>query len=223
MPNISKIADPRSWARWRNCGAVPKPNTILRYRVRDLMRNSYVTRGGTIDPWGTIRILVVGVPEGKRVQDPCDILQPGLAIWSNELVGLSPDHRASMEGEDIVVRKNGDMMMRIHPRECQTAEIRECLVDASGTLQSVLVAQHFPGVRKNLELALLRAEQGEKPQVLDNSVFVQVAKNLVGQRVVQVVFRREDATLVFSRTGEQIPCRCHQPLAFEKWGVSGPH
>jgi len=75
------------------------------------------------------------------------------------------------------------------------------------------------GINKRLEQAFFQAERGEMPCYLDNGMFVQVSKKLAGQKVVMLDFGLHEGAVVFTKDGRQIPCTCHELLAYKKWGV----
>ncbi|MDE2019100.1 MAG: hypothetical protein KGJ13_02005 [Patescibacteria group bacterium] len=73
----------------------------------EMMKNSYVAGKGKIDPWGTIYILDLEVPDPGR--DPLKpfCLRPGLAVWSEKLLqyGKDPKYRADMNSSSISVKE----------------------------------------------------------------------------------------------------------------------
>lgn len=191
--------------------------------INYLLRGTYATRGGKIDPWGTIRILEGSVPRlvgYTETEREFFCLQPGLPVWSEKLLpyGRGAYHAEVTSWDTVYVLAEDDSLVEEIPyKKFVPVELRERYVHKNGYLEYALYRDDSSWTRTIR--ALDQAARGERPCYLDNSDFTKVDEKLAGKEVVEIEYgsRGNLKVIVFTREGERIESKTHYPLSFAKW------
>ncbi len=192
--------------------------------IKDLLRGSYTTRGGKIDPWGTIRILDGSVPQwtgnAKTEWEPF-CLHTGLPIWSEKLVpyGNGGYHAKVTSWDTVHVLAEDDSVVEEIPYEnLVPVNLSECHVHKNGYLQYNPEGEIYPDGSPwyGEGDALDQAMRGENPRFLDNSPFTRVDEKLAGKEVIRLECDSAEF-IVFTKEGERLESKTHHPLSFAKW------
>lgn len=195
-------------------------------KATSYLRDSYVTRGGKIDPWGTIRILDNGVQELSAYEERLPLIFcPGLAVWSEKLVPYGKgNYRAQVRVDSVhVLVADGTIVEKIPFEDFVPAELQESYVHENGYLEYSL-SRRGGDFWTKINKALEQAANGEKPCFLDNSDFTQVDRTLARKEVIKL---RLDSykrlmVIVFTKEGERLESKTRHPLSFAKWEPENP-
>jgi hypothetical protein len=195
--------------------------------VSMLLKGSFATRNGRIDPWGTIRILMEGASESGTVHIRAGrVVLPGVPIWSQKLLKFKdPMYRAIVQDGMIVVKAGTAIVKTLSPSDCAFVEIREYLVLEEGYLQSVSLRAESPQHCYDVARSLRQAGQGRPPSSMDNSTFVRIAERFASMEVLELEFsprdrNRTEHRMVFTKDGKRIPHKEEHPLSFARWNTS---
>lgn len=217
-------------------GPKPLPQDRILYNESFLWNNSILE--GTIDPnlrrFGLLRVTSGGPGYREdqkvyRMRDHGLPIDAGLFFWSAKLLDLEPEkYRARVDessGRFVrvgLVDQGGRYLGNITAKALRIVEgMSSGIVGESG----YLIGEG--GYARDQDF--LDAKRGQKPEMLDNSSFVEVLAN-PGKRVMLVRFGRfihneafvEDAVVIDPETRQLVPRVVNYPLAYERWGVPIP-
>lgn len=179
--------------------------------------DSYATRGGAIDPWGTFTVLANGIIEIAQQSERDIGARPGLPVWSVKLVqyGKGGFRVAVNKKTVLVLSADGTLVDKIHHAEFTTVDIWQSFVHKNGYLQASITrtSNNDSWVTNELD----QAANGNEPDKCDNSPFTKVDVAFAGQEVVLIELHEITARIVFSLDGNLIPSTTHHPLSYAKW------
>lgn len=190
--------------------------------ILDHFRGSYAVNVGKIDPWGTFRILCEkSVPNSGIMEEREEFLflRAGLPIWHETLASRynkEKHHvRVTPFGYIAVVDENGTVVEKIPSTECVAVELREVCVADNGHLFSKLGG--YEQSKQYLD-SIKQIAYGEKPSVLDNSMFKKVNVKYSGQELVTINHGTLNGrSIVYTKDGKHVSCKCYYPLSYDKW------
>ena len=189
----------------------------------EFLHDSYVRQNGRIFPGGVIRIY------SDEVQDD-GVEGGGLECWSEDLVKFGTDEycaRISRPSADFLVvfnRETGKEVAMIPSNKVHTAMVWMVKVMPGGFLDAIgSMETEYPTIHSGMSNLLLgsleKAIKGERPALLDNSVFVKVDPSLAGQILIKVEIGEccPDKYIVFTKDGKLIESQQESWLSYAKW------
>jgi len=188
----------------------------------EFLYGSYIRQGGRILPGGIIRIFSHEVTD-----DPTDDCG-GLCIFSQ-----SPRFFAVIDATrkivKVVEKKTRKVFRRIPFCDLFCAEVHLELVDEDGWLTTLGIPgmRFYCPIRPDIQQLRL-ADQGMKPQHLDNSDYVKVSERRFGEHMVRVFLGMhlsgEGRHMVFTvKKGIPVKSRASKPLSYKKWAPTSEY
>lgn len=180
-------------------------------------KNDFVTGDGKIYPWATIKTLPRIWLSKEAGSSPVGE-DEGCEWWSEHLEGYNVRrHRAEIKGNAVVIvdRQSQEELCQI-PFHCFTfitlTYKRKVLPDGRlGTETGEKEwCDHDP---QDFELV----KQGLPPLQLDNSMYIKVSPERVGQ-ILHVVHMRPDSnSAIYTNDGERVGADISHPFAYHHW------
>jgi len=195
---------------------------------KHLLSDCKVVKDGKISRFGTVHILL------NSVQEPEENKEIGLECWSAELHRFRHGNfKAEIKNDYLVIiNEAGKKVYDIAVTDILSIDSRYvCTAMEGGWLMSNGWLMNGCQIEKSGKStavaylgALLRAEKGETPDILDDKSFTKISPEFVGSSVVCLLHKglsaKELSVKVFTEDGQMIDSETSWPLSREKWAQS---
>lgn len=177
-----------------------------------IIRSSIVADNGQLSPWGSFHLAENGSSHEYWIQDLVERSQAGFRVKLAAADGNGKDGKGlwlvNQAGqEQVFVPRESIFWLRNGTRDYQ--------VVVGGYL---LWLENSPETIKRYTEVLEQVLRGERPSLLENSPFIQVAKEWQGQQLkVLGLNPEEDCYQVYTVAGQRVIHQMSYPLALERW------